>query len=203
MKGLILKDFHNITKQYKILLILFAFYLIGSVSSKDADFFGSIITILMTMQVITAMAYDEKSNWNRYALTMPISRSDLVLSKYLLGCILLAISFAANFIFQIFAGPGTFTEALLSSFATTGLGLFFIFLILPFLFKFGVEKGRYVTMLIIFILSAILMLASSMKLTLPWEVFIKLLPLISVIVLILSGVISVKLSIAVLEKKEM
>lgn len=202
MKGLILKDFHNITKQYKILLILFAFYLIGSVSSKDADFFGSIITILMTMQVITAMAYDEKSNWNRYALTMPISRSDLVLSKYLLGCILLAISFAANFIFQIFAGPGTFTEALLSSFATTGLGLFFIFLILPFLFKFGVEKGRYIAMLIFFIPTGVLVIVSKMGLQLPDEDFMSVFPVIGILVLILAGIISVSASLAIFKKKE-
>ena len=127
MKGLILKDFYNLTKQYKIILVLVIFYLLVSVSSEDTNFFGGVVSILMVMQVITTLSYDEKSNWDRYALTMPISRSDLVLSKYILGGILLAVAFAVNFIFRIVAGSGQPMEALIVSVATTGVGLFLCF----------------------------------------------------------------------------
>ncbi|NLM11901.1 MAG: ABC-2 transporter permease [Clostridiaceae bacterium] len=202
MKGLILKDFYNLTKQYKIILVLVIFYLLVSVSSEDTNFFGGVVSILMVMQVITTLSYDEKSNWDRYALTMPISRSDLVLSKYILGGILLAVAFAVNFIFRIVAGSGQPMEALIVSVATTGVGLFFMFLILPVLFKFGAEKGRYMMMLIFFIPTGFLLLMSRMGLTLP-EAFMRLLPTFSVLFLILAGIISVNASLAIYKRKEM
>lgn len=203
MKGLIFKDFNNLMKQYRVLLLLIIFYLVISMSSEDANFFGGVVTILMVMQIITTLSYDEKSKWDRYALTMPISRSDLVFSKYILGLILLAIAFAINFIFRVIAGVGHPLEALLVSLSTTGVGLFFMFLILPVLFNFGVEKGRYITMLIFFVPTAILMLISRMGLTITNESLINSLPIISVLVLILSGLVSVNASLAIFSKKEL
>jgi len=201
MKGLILKDLYNLSKQYKIVLILVVFYLVISLTNEDSSFFGGVVTILMVMQLVTAIAYDEKSKWDRYALAMPISRTDLVLSKYLLGGILLAIAFAANFIFGMASGSEP-VETLIISVAMTGVGLLFMFLILPFLFKFGVEKGRYIAMLIFFIPTGVLVIVSKMGLQLPDEDFMSVFPVIGILVLILAGIISVSASLAIFKKKE-
>ncbi|HEY8422543.1 MAG TPA: ABC-2 transporter permease [Thermoclostridium sp.] len=201
MKGLILKDLYNLSKQYKIVLILVVFYLVISLTNEDSSFFGGVVTILMVMQLVTAIAYDEKSKWDRYALAMPISRTDLVLSKYLLGGILLAIAFAANFIFGMASGSEPI-ETLIISVAMTGVGLLFMFLILPFLFKFGVEKGRYIAMLIFFIPTGVLVIVSKMGLQLPDEDFMSVFPVIGILVLILAGIISVSASLAIFKKKE-
>ena len=40
------------------------------------------ITLMLSMQVITTMSYDEYAKWDKYALTMNINRKDIVLSKY-------------------------------------------------------------------------------------------------------------------------
>lgn len=201
MKGLIIKDLYNLSKQYKIILILVVFYIVISFSNEDSSIFGGVVTILMVMQLITALAYDEKSKWDRYALAMPVSRSDLVLSKYLLGGILLAIAFAANFIFCMASGSGP-VETLVISVTMTGVGSFFMFLTLPFLFKFGVEKGRYITMLIFFIPTGLLVIASRMGLQLGDEDFTSVFPLIGILVLILAGIISVSASLAIYKSKE-
>jgi len=201
LKGLIIKDLYNLSKQYKIILILVVFYIVISFSNEDSSIFGGVVTILMVMQLITALAYDEKSKWDRYALAMPVSRSDLVLSKYLLGGILLAIAFAANFIFCMASGSGP-VETLVISVTMTGVGSFFMFLTLPFLFKFGVEKGRYITMLIFFIPTGLLVIASRMGLQLGDEDFTSVFPLIGILVLILAGIISVSASLAIYKSKE-
>jgi len=139
MKGLILKDFYNLGRQNKVILAAIAFYLIFSLANKDSSFFGGMLTFLMVMQTMTAMAYDEKSKWDRYALAMPVSRTDMVLSKYILGVILLVIAFAANLIFMVATGTEP-VMALNVSLVMAGIGLFSILVTLPVLFKFGMER---------------------------------------------------------------
>lgn len=202
MKGLILKDFYNLGKQYKVLLVLIIFYVIVSLTSEDTNFFGGVISILMVMLTITTLSYDEKSKWDRYALTMPISRSDLVLSKYILGGILSGIAFVINFVFQVLAGSGEPAEVLLVSAATAGIGLLFLSLILPILFKFGVEKGRYIMLLIFFVPTGFVMIISQRGLTLPSAGFMQLLPLASIFVLLLAMVLSIRISLAICKGKE-
>jgi hypothetical protein len=150
---------------------------------------------------MTTLSYDERSKWDRYALTMPISRSDLVFSKYMMGIVLSFIAFVLNFIFQRTAGTADFTEALLVSAATMGVGLFFLFVILPVQFKFGVEKGRYIIMLILFVPTGVIMFMQKAGLTLPGEAFMQLLPTISILFIILAGVISARISLTIYKRK--
>jgi len=202
MKGLILKDFYNLSRQNKIILAAVLFYVLLSVLDKDPAFFGGMLTLLVGMQTITALAYDEKSKWDRYALTMPVSRTNMVLSKYVLSGILLFISFAANLIFMIIAGTEPIQSLTIAS-VMMGIGLFFIFVILPVLFKFGVEKGRFIIMLVFLAPSLIALIGSKIGFEMPDESFMRLLPVIGVIILVISGIISIIVSLAVYRKKEM
>lgn len=203
MKGLIIKDFYSLLKQFKILLALLILYIVIAMTSEDTNFFGGVVSILMVMQTISTLSYDERSKWDRYALTMPISRSDLVFSKYILSAILSGVAFIINFVFQMMAGSGDPSEALLVSAAMTGIGLFFLCLILPVLFKFGVEKGRYIMMLIFFVPTGFFMFMSKMGLTLPDKLFVEFFPTICVIFLTLVVFISVNISLAICKRKEM
>jgi len=202
MKGLILKDFYNLGRQNKVILAAIAFYLIFSLANKDSSFFGGMLTFLMVMQTMTAMAYDEKSKWDRYALAMPVSRTDMVLSKYILGVILLVIAFAANLIFMVATGTEP-VMALNVSLVMAGIGLFSILVTLPVLFKFGMEKGRYIIMLIFLIPTVIGFLGPKMGLKMPDESFMRLLPVLGLLILIISGIVSVSISLAVYKRKEM
>ena len=80
MKGLLLKDLVNLGKQARSLLLILVFYFVFALFGEDRTIFGGIISILMFMMVITSLAYDERAKWDRYALTMPVSRSLMVLS---------------------------------------------------------------------------------------------------------------------------
>ena len=96
MKGLLLKDLYNLEKQARSLLLIFVFYLVFSLIGENSNMFGGVVSIMMVMLVITSLAYDERSRWDRYALTMPVSRKEMVLSKYLLGLILLTFALLIN-----------------------------------------------------------------------------------------------------------
>ncbi len=203
MKGLILKDIYNLKRQYKVLLLLFVFYTLFSLFTGDAGFLTGVLSLMMVMLTITTLAYDERSKWEKYALTMPVSRTDLVLGKYLLGLLLSVIAFVFNLIFMLATQANQKTEALPTAAATLGISLFFLCAILPVLFKFGVEKGRMLMMLILFVPTGIILLLSKTELPSINEEFMRLLPYLCIVFMVILAYVSVQVSLAIYRKKEM
>ena len=197
MKGLIIKDFINLKKQSKVIGALVIFYLLISITSKNNSMFGAMMLILFAMMPITAISYDEKANWDKYGLTMPVSRTDMVLSKYILGLILSSFALVLNFIAQIFMGTEMNTENITVIFVIFGISILFISLLLPIIFKFGVEKGRMLMIVVLMLPTLIIMLLPEIVKTPPSEEMIVkalyALPFIIVIFYLLSIFISVNI----------
>ena len=82
MKGLIIKDILNLKNYMKQLILVLIFFIAYGIFLKIGTFVGTMITLMLSMQVITTMSYDEYAKWDKYALTMNINRKDIVLSKY-------------------------------------------------------------------------------------------------------------------------
>lgn len=203
MKGLILKDIYNLKKQYKVLSLLLVFYTGFSLFTGDASFLTGVISLMMVMLTITTLAYDERSKWEKYALTMPVSRTDLVLSKYLLGFLLSIAAFVLNLVFIVVTRSNEIMEALQIASATLGVSLFFLCVVLPVLFKFGVEKGRMLMLLILFVPTGIILLLSKTELPSISEEFMRLLPYLCILLIIIIAYVSVQVSLAIYRKKEM
>ena len=206
MKGLIIKDLFLLRKQGKMLLLLAIFYTVFSIFTKNISMLGAIVAVLCTMMTITTLSYDEYCKWDRYALAMPVSGTSIVLSKYILGLLLTLAGFitAAVIIVGIVAitGEMPFGEALFTIFCTSIISLLFLSAILPLLFKFGVEKGRILLMLVIFIPAALIYLLYKLGFQIPDSETLKLLAWLSPIAVILIGFLSVWLSIRIYKKKE-
>ena len=150
MKGLILKDLMNLKKQAYIYLALVLFYAVFALVYKNSSFFGGMLCILSAMTPITAMAYDERANWDKYALTMPVSRRDIVLSRYLLGLLCATAAFVLLVLFQTlipYKEEGMWNVSLIFY----AISIVYISLLLPILFWLGVEKGRLLMMLFLLI----------------------------------------------------
>lgn len=167
MKGLLLKDLLSLKKQGKFLGLLFVFYLVMALNSDNPYLFLSIVSIMTVMLTMTSMAYDERSHWERYALTMPLARNTIVFSKYILALILVIGADFLSFLLLMLMKKTDFIESILYTFAMMGASLIFISLILPILFRYGVEKGRLLMMAILFTPTIIIVLGSRMGLTLP------------------------------------
>ncbi|MEG1678369.1 MAG: ABC-2 transporter permease, partial [Clostridia bacterium] len=142
MKGLLLKDFFVITKQLKLFLIV-----IPVMSLFGGGSMAGLAILMGSVLPMTAIAYDERSKWNEMAVMMPYSKQSLVLSKYLLGylcmlgaavLVLLGHSIAAMVGLQRMQGNITLLMMYLS------MGMIFIAINTPILFRFGSEKGRFV-----------------------------------------------------------
>ena len=146
MRALIMKDAYVLWKQMRIfVLILLAMSLTGGA-------FNSVfIVVWCSMLPYTAMAYDERSHWDQLAAMMPYSRRDLVLSKYVLGWVCMAVCAVTILAIQAAAtliGRGNPDASMVLTSLFTGI--LSLDLTLPAVFHFGVERGRMVFMLVIF-----------------------------------------------------
>ena len=191
MKALMRKDAYVLWKQMRV------FVLVLAVMSLTGGAFNSIfIVVWCSMLPYTAMAYDERSHWDQMAAMMPYSRRDLVLSKYMLGWICMAASVVMGLALQTAAtligrGGPEMSLMLVSVFA----GVISLDLTMPMIFRFGVERGRMIFMLIIFGMAILGGAAASLvedigKLTVP---LMALLPLAAALATAVSIPLSMKL----------
>jgi len=203
MKGLLIKDLLNLRKQSIIILALFVFYMIMAMGSGNVMMFGFVVTLMTVMLTITSMAFDERSNWDKYALTMPISRKDIVLSKYLLGGILAGLAFVINIIFMTVARSGIGAETALTALGMMGISIFFLSVMMPLFYKFGVERGRLIMMATFSLPTGAVVVAVKVGLKPPDPQVLELLPYIAAGIALLVAGISILISLRIISKKEL
>lgn len=204
MKGLLLKDLINLKSQMKILGLLLLFYIFLAYQNRDLAFLSGMLMILSVMLSITSISFDERAKWDKYALTMPLSRRQLVFSKYILN--LLSITAGCLIIFAVLPLLGGFgQENLLTLAATSGAALLMNSLLLPIMFKFGVEKGRYILVMLILIPSVLTMLLpKSIRFDLSvLDQFSSLLAVAFFLLVIGAFAVSLLLSVRIMEAKEL
>ena len=155
MKGLLIKDLYNLRKYSRTLLMVLIFYLVFGVVTSNITFVTGMVIILCAMLPINVMSFDERSKWERYALSMPTGRKMLVLEKYLLslGFVIVGalISLVASVITSL-ASPGVnLQEQIFAIVGVMGIGLLYVAITLFFSFKLGVERCRMIYPLIFLI----------------------------------------------------
>ncbi len=206
MKGLILKDFFALKKQGKTFLVLFIFYLLFSYMTKNISMLGMMIVLICAMMPITTMSFDELCKWDKYALSMPVSRKTIVLSKYIFGILFnfagIIIVAPISAVMVIITQEMKVGDSLLMILAMEGIAITFLAFIMPILFKFGVEKGRMLMLLVIFLPTMMFFLLSKLGIELPSEQTLKLLTYLSPIVVIIFLLFSICISIKIYDKKE-
>lgn len=145
IRGLLLKDIFELWVQCRVQLVLTGVYLLLPLFIKGIGLFASVGMMLLAMMPIYALGYDERCRWERYALAMPVRKSDLFWSRFLLGVIAIALGAAVQALAALLAGRGE----LLSSLAVTApSAVVYLLITLPLMMKLGVEKGRFLLLLL-------------------------------------------------------
>lgn len=151
MKGLIIKDFYLFVSTSKSMLLLVAVFAIIFAFYPN-DFFIIYIVICIGSIVQSLYSYDEKSGWDKYALTLPYSRTQLVSSKYIFGLLMIVPVDVILVLVTLFHYGSSKMYMLgilmLLSFVPSAFTL-------PFFFKLGAEKGR-ITYIIVVLLMAVI-----------------------------------------------
>lgn len=145
IRGLLLKDIFELLAQCRVQLVLTGVYLLLPLFIRGIALFASVGMMLLAMMPVYALGYDERCRWERYALAMPVRKSDLFWSRFLLGVIAVALGAAVQVLVALLAGRGD----LLSSLAVTApAAILYLLIVLPLMMKLGVEKGRFLLLLL-------------------------------------------------------
>ena len=145
IRGLLLKDIFELWAQCRVQLVLTGVYLLLPLFIKGIGLFASVGMMLLAMMPIYALGYDERCRWERYALAMPVRKSELFWSRFLLGVIAIALGAAVQTLAALLTGRGE----LLSSLAVTApSAVIYLLITLPLMMKLGVEKGRFLLLLL-------------------------------------------------------
>ena len=151
MKALLLKDWYVLRKQvWSYLLIVLVWGLIPSLTlNLLAVVYGAMIPY-------TAMAYDQRGRWDRFARMLPYSDRTVVLSRYTLGWISIAVGGVVMLMLQSVLSLffPRFDCPLWLPLTALCVGLVLLDINIPLMLRFGTEKARWITFLMTFLICA-------------------------------------------------
>ncbi len=152
MKGLLRKDLYVLFQASRAQLLIALLFLGLSMATENL-LMAYMLALYAGMTPLTVISLDEQSRFDCFALALPWSRAQIVLSKYIL-CFAAGCAAAAAYLLCTLAlGPilgsaANPAEALATSCGMLTAGILLPALMLPLAFRFGTEKGRMWSMLI-------------------------------------------------------
>lgn len=160
MKGLLIKDFKIVAHNWwPYLLVIIPFVVMSAIF--DGAFYPAFLLVFSSVIPMNLITVDEKYRWQNYANCLPYSRKEIVASRYIIGAIITAGTIVINIAIQgtkIIAEYGLSVSVVSRIAALTSLFLILGSLIpnivLPFLFKFGVEKAKVMYTILLFFTGA-------------------------------------------------
>ena len=159
MKGLLLKDLYMSEKYCRVFLLIVVVFFGMSLMSGPGFFLLAYPCILMGLIPASLISYDEREKWDVYSGTLPCSRRQLVSCKYLVGLI---GELPVICITTVLYALGLFRMGAFDPHAVLGMAAVFLLLgligpaaTLPFMFRFGAEKGRIAYFAVIILLCGV------------------------------------------------
>lgn len=139
MRALILKDLLCLRQQAKSVGLVLLVWLVLSVATSNGQFFCALGVVYIIMLPMMTLNFDERSKWDSRALTMPVTRTQLVLSRYatslLAGLVLCGLGAV---VIAVVDGP----EKAANSVGFFLLGVLMLAVAMPLMLKLGVDKAR-------------------------------------------------------------
>ena len=198
MKGLLLKEFYSLRSYMKTVGTMILFVSAIAFFSNDMSYTSGITVVWITMISVTTFSIDHNVGWNQFSLTLPISTNIIVLSKYVLSAILVGlggiISILLNVLITIIRSGYIPIEMFYATAGICAVALLMIAVLLPLIYKYGVEKVRIMMLFVFVIPFGIFMLLSWLNVPLPSKEMISLLLKLSPVFVLACLGISYKIS---------
>ena len=222
IKGLIKKDLYNLAAYKTSMIIMVLFCGIAIIGSKAVTYGPIIICTMVGMLALSTFNYDEIAKSNKYVLTLPTNRKEIVKSKYILaigsaivgGIIGVIITILVANIMNYIKPEDMINIDYKGLLISTVGGMFGIALIqsiqIPSIYKWGAEKGRIQMFILVFgivaIVSGIAFLFIKMNININIEIIENIINnygmLLLIAVIVLMYFVSYKISCKVYNKKE-
>lgn len=157
MRGLIYKDvaifFKGIDKKLILLVIGVNILLMINTGAYAGLFASVMLAMTVGMQNIMCFANDEKVDWKKYQLAMPVSTFSVVASRYVSVIVTLTASLAGSMVFNLISsvGSGTFDGTLwgISAAVAVLIPLLWTGICLPLTYWFGFRSAQTMGLLVV------------------------------------------------------
>jgi ABC-2 type transport system permease protein len=215
MKSLILKDLYNIGHNFKSMFLMLLVFAIIFIPSSGPETYIIVCGILCSMMVITTFSFDDSSKWTKYAMIMPVSKKDMVVSKFIILLIFSTIGVVSGLFIGSVGAIITHKidlnmESIITLLFMTLVGLVvavtFGSMSIPLLFKFGAEKARTLSLISFLLPTGICFIGYQLLMLLGVSItdhLIFILLCCSPIVALIWNYVMYKISYIIFSKKEL
>lgn len=215
ISGLITKDLLELKSYKKTLIIYILIFVLTGIAQETTKGVGVMIAVMLTLGFgmfgMATFNYDEQSKTDRYILTFPLSKKEIliIISSTIIGAIVgIIASFLIVFIIdkQI---PSLYDYINIALGGILGVGLIEAIQI-PCVYKWGAEKGRIqmfiVAAIIILLVGGIFFVGQKSNINFPVNNMLKIvlnfLPAILILATIIIYYVSYRVSYRIYKNKE-
>ena len=146
MRGLLLKDWYMMKKYCRYYFFVCIGFIILSMMSSGNMFFIFYPCLLCGMIPVNLLGYDERSRFTEYVGALPYTKTQIVSAKYLIGLFtqiaMLTVICITQGVKMGIEGNFVLKEFLVLMMLLLIMASVSSSLTLPFIFRYGVEKGR-------------------------------------------------------------
>ena len=154
MKGILKNDFYSVMEYGRMIFAVILLFIIIGVAKHNVLFMTLYPLLMLSIIPVSILSVDERFGWDKYMLTFPINKKDYVTSKYLLNVILTGLGSVVIFALSVLM-KFDLKSTLVSSMILIAFSLVYNGILLPFMFRFGVVKGKIIYMVSFFIWGAL------------------------------------------------
>lgn len=217
MRGLLIKDFKLMRAQNNFFVFIVAIAIGLAMLTENPSFIIGYLTLIGSMFTLSSISYDEFDNGNAFLFSLPINRKVYIVEKYSFGLIIGGGSWLLATIIVIIAGQLKNTnlridETMIIALLNLLVMLVILAVMLPLQLKFGGEKSRVVIMgavgmmFVISVITVKIAKALNIDLTSMFNhlptVSMGMLIVIAIGIAIITLLISYKISLSIINKKE-
>lgn len=220
IKGLITKDLLQLKSYRKTIVIFIIIFSLSALVQKEPMTMAGMLIVMMilgfSMFAISSFNYDETSKADRYILTLPLTKKEVVKAKYgliilftLVGSIIGTI-FGSIMLYMVTKSIPNISEILVITLGGI-FGMSFVESIqIPCIYKYGAEKGRIqffiVAAIIVLLVGGVFFLIQqlgfSFEMVENMKWIVTALPLVLMIGIVLIYFVSYKIAYHIYAKKE-
>ncbi len=161
MKGLVKYDLMQLagTSKKSFYLLYFVGLAAGGVMLGGGSIFSYMAVMIGCMTGVSFFSYESWYHWDSYCAVMPLSNRQIVVSRYISLLIVTGCGVLWGIVIGVLALTAgkmdlTWTQWLLSMVQTVLAALLYMEIEIPVMYRFGVERGRIVNILLFIILFA-------------------------------------------------
>lgn len=214
MKAILYTDMLNLKQSIKAMGMMLLFFGVMGFVFQEISFFVMLLVMLSVMLPFNLFAYESSAGWDKLMLSLPVTRSDVIASKYLICCgqstLLAACLCGVGAVYAMSSADISWIDLTATVFFCLALSWVVNGVMFPLIVRYGVTKARYLLLIVVWTPILLFWIAKQAVMQNP---FVDVLIQISETNLWLLGLsalagaaaimwISMRISIALYQKKE-